>query len=360
MILSLLPKWAIAGLAFPLIFLNGWLLYQTATLLQPITNIVVTASVVAFLLDYPARVLQKRNIPRGFAIALVLLAALLLFSFLLIYLGPIIFEQLNDFAARLPLWLEQAKIPLLLQNTPFFDNLPSNSQAIAENITGQVSSLLQATTSGTINIILSAINSTANLMITLVLSILLLISGDQLWTGILSWFPNNLKTQIEEVGPSSFQSYFSGQAALALILAIVQSFLFVLLKVPFGLLFGVVIGLASAIPFGGTISIIVISVLLAFQDIWLGLKVLFVALIIGQINENVLAPRLIGGITGLNPAVVLVALLIGAKLAGFLGLLLAVPTASFIKKVANDLRQGETSEQQSLPHQGTIDAVRLS
>jgi predicted PurR-regulated permease PerM len=65
-----------------------------------------------------------------------------------------------------------------------------------------------------------------------------------------------------------------------------------------------------------------------------GLKVLGVAIVLGQINDNLVAPRLMGGITGLNPAVIILVLLIGSKFGGFLGLLLAVPTASFIKKLS--------------------------
>jgi predicted PurR-regulated permease PerM len=123
-----------------------------------------------------------------------------------------------------------------------------------------------------------------------------------------------------------------------------------LLNVPFGLLFGLVIGLVSIIPFGGTVAVAGISTLLAFQNVWLGLKVLGVAVVLGQINDNLVAPRLIGGITGLNPAIIILALLVGAKFGGFLGLLLAVPTASFTKKIVDSARRprGETVSLETL------------
>ena len=59
---------------------------------------------------------------------------------------------------------------------------------------------------------------------------------------------------------------------------------------------------------------------------------------LGQVNDNIIAPRLISGITGLNPTWVVLSLLIGAKLAGLLGLVLAVPTASSIKKITDSVR----------------------
>lgn len=74
-------------------------------------------------------------------------------------------------------------------------------------------------------------------------------------------------------------------------------------------------------------------------------------IILGQINENVVAPRLIGGMTGVNPAVVLISVLLGAKVAGFLGLLLAVPTASFIKRIG-DMVHSADDYHDLLPVQG--------
>jgi predicted PurR-regulated permease PerM len=93
------------------------------------------------------------------------------------------------------------------------------------------------------------------------------------------------------------------------------------------------------IPFGGTLTVIVISSLLALQNIWLGLKVLLVAIVIGQIIDNVIAPRLMSGMTGLNPAVVFISVVTGSQVAGILGLLLAVPMAGFINRIADALKE---------------------
>jgi predicted PurR-regulated permease PerM len=333
------PRWAIAGLAFPLICLNGWLLFQLGALLQPITSIVITASLIAFLLDYPIDLLEQQGMKRGSAIALVLLVAILFTTVLVVFLGPLVWQQLNDFAERLPRWIDLAKTELLrLENRAFFQTLPVNLDQLTVEAANQLSSALQTGTSQVINVTLTTLDSALNLLITAVLAILLVVNGEPLWNGLLGWFSEPWQAQIRNSLRPSFQGYFSGQATLALILATAQSIAFVLLNVPFGLLFGLGIGLVSLIPFGGTVAILGISTLLAFQSVGLGLKVLIVAIVLGQINDNLIAPRLIGGITGLNPAVVILALLVGAKFAGFLGLLLAVPTASFGKKIADIVR----------------------
>jgi len=344
MTLPPLPKWAIVGLAFPLIFLNSWLLYKAAMLFQPVTSIVITASLLAFLLDYPIKFFEKQNVPRGWAIALVLLTALSATTILLVFLGPLLWQQLNEFAERLPRWIDQGKTQLLLlEHQPFLQNIPLDLDQLTVEGANKLSAFLNTATSQAIDLTLSTINSTLNLLITGVLSILLVINGESLWNGLLSWIPDKWQMEIRESLQPSFQGYFSGQATLAFILASAQSVAFVLLNVPFGLLFGLIIGVASLIPFGGTVAILGISGLLAFQSIWLGLRVLIVAVVLGQINDNLIAPKLIGGVTGLNPAIVIIALLIGAKFAGFLGLLLAIPTASFLKKIADALREPVTA-----------------
>lgn len=338
-----LPKlltWAIAALAFPLICLNVWLLYWLGGLLQPITSIVITATLIAFLLDYPIDSLEKRGMSRALAVGLVVLLAIGVITILVVFLGPLLWQQLNDFADRLPRWIETAKTELLLlEQRPFFQNLPIDLDQLTVEAANQFSSGLQLATSQAINLALGTIDRTVNLLVTLVLTILLIINGEPLWRGLLSWLPDQWQTRIRDSLQPSFQGYFSGQATLALILATAQSIAFILFNVPFGLLFGLTIGLFSVIPFGGTVAVLVVSTLLVFQNVWLGLKVLGVAFVLGQVNDNLVAPRLMGGITGLNPAVIILALLIGAKFGGFLGLLLAVPTASFIKKIADGFRE---------------------
>jgi predicted PurR-regulated permease PerM len=121
---------------------------------------------------------------------------------------------------------------------------------------------------------------------------------------------------------------------------------FLLLKIPFGLLFGLGMGFMGLFPFGVAFSIVVVSTLMALSSFWLGVKVLVVTTIIQQIIENGVAPRLLGGAIGLNPIWILVALLIGAKVGGILGLLIAVPFAGFIKTGADFLRSNPIGGEQ--------------
>lgn len=340
-----LPRWIILGILPPIIFANGWVVFKLCHYLKPIPSIIITASLIAFLLEFPIVFMEKRGMRRGWAIALVLVLALMLLSLVSLILGPLVIQQLVDFANRLPIWLDQGSKQLeALDSQGFFQQLPFDIGKLTDQLINQLSTTLKLLTSQLIGLTVETISRTVDLLLTVILSVLLVINGPALWRGLISWLPNRWRDLIESSLQPSFQGYFTGQAIIASILAIALSVTFTVLKIPFGLLFGLEIGLASIIPFGGTLSIALVSVLLAFQNVWLGLKVLVIALVLGQLNENVVAPRLLGGITGLNPAVIIMSLLVGAKVGGFLGLILAVPTASFVKRIADSLRKSRSPE----------------
>ncbi|MGB3612556.1 MAG: AI-2E family transporter [Elainellaceae cyanobacterium] len=75
------------------------------------------------------------------------------------------------------------------------------------------------------------------------------------------------------------------------------------------------------------------AVVVSFKSIFLGGEVIAIALLTDQIIDNAIAPRILGNLIGLNPVWILISLLVGAQLGGFLGLLLAVPLAGSLKRI---------------------------
>jgi hypothetical protein len=63
----------------------------------------------------------------------------------------------------------------------------------------------------------------------------------------------------------------------------------------------------------------------AFIDWWLAVEVLGVAIALQQVKDNLIAPRIMGNLTGLSPVIIFVSLLLGAKVGGLLGVILAIP-----------------------------------
>jgi predicted PurR-regulated permease PerM len=354
-----LPRWFSLGLVFPLIFLNGWLFLLLVNQLEPLVSILIAATLIAFLLDYPIRFLEQLGAKRGVAIGLVFLLFVLLLSLLVLVLGPLILQQANELLTRLPDWIESGRQQLkALESWAAAQQFPIDISSTITQSIDRLTSTLRSFTRQIVNLIFNTIGSIVNVFLTVVLSIFLVLRGQALWNGVLGWLPTSWNLQVREYLPDNFERYIAGQATLATILASVQTVALFILGIPLALLFGFTIGAASLVPLGGTLGVLTVSLLVSLQSVWLGLKVLVVCLIMNQISENVIGPRIVGEMIGLNPVWILISVFIGFKLKGALGLFIAVPIASFIKGTFDRIRAGKTVPPLlELPEKSSADSV---
>ena len=120
----------------------------------------------------------------------------------------------------------------------------------------------------------------------------------------------------------------------------------------------------ALIPFGATVGILIVTSLVSLQSIFLGLKVLGVAVIVQQIVDNLVAPRVLGSVIGLNPVWVFISVLAGAKVWGLLGVVIAVPTAAVLKTALMSVRSqivvNPSSSQPEAPLEKSIEVVTTS
>jgi predicted PurR-regulated permease PerM len=345
-----LPRWISLGLAFPIAILNGWLLLQVVQYFQPLVNVIAAAILLAFVLDYPIQFLQRQGVKRNLATGGVLLLTLVILVGLGITLVPLILQQLNELANILPSWVDSGT----LQLQAFQDwalqqqHLPINLSALVTQVLEQVSNQLQSFTGRILGFAVDTIGTVVNVLLTVVLTIYLVLNGNRLWDGIFQWFPLNIQTKVRQLLQEDFHNYFIGQAILGAVLGVTVTLAFLALQVPLALLFGIGIGLFSLFPFGTGVGIAIVSSLVALQNFWLGVEVLGVAVAIDQVNSNFVSPRILGDLTGLNPVWVVISLLLGAKLGGVLGLLIAIPIASFIKDIADSWRAGEFNQREDI------------
>ena len=201
----------------------------------------------------------------------------------------------------------------------------------------------------------ATVGTTINVVIVLVLAVFLLLGADPITEGLARWLPDRWRELVQTTLERTFRGYFAGQVVLALILSGGQLFVFTALQIPYGVLFAVLIGFTTLIPYASALSIVLVSAILAVQDPRTALELLIAAIVVGQIVDQVIQPRLMGSIVGLQPAWLLIALPIGARvgaifgLGDLLGLLLAVPVASCIKTLADAAREGDLRPRQSTP-----------
>jgi predicted PurR-regulated permease PerM len=331
------PKWLRNSLLFPLWFLNAWLLVRLLNYLQPMFSIFIVSVILALVLDFPVRFLQHRGGQRGWSLAIVLFIGSMLLLLGAVFLVPILLRQLQEFIQLLPSWINSAASLLdRLEGLPLLQEASDTLDSLEAQITEQLTSILQGLAGSLLGVLRDSFSGGLTLFFIIVLTIFMLISGEQAWQGILQWLPPWWRERLASQAPIKLRTFLGGQVMIAAGFSVVLSVIFTLMQVPLGLLFGFLIGMASMLPFMGAIAQTSGSLFLMLQDFGTGIQVFVIALVLGQIVDNVIVPRVMGNLVGVNPIWLIVAVFIGAKLAGFVGILLAVPVSSILKSLADD------------------------
>jgi predicted PurR-regulated permease PerM len=344
------------ALAAPLLVLNAWAFSAIFGYFKSLFVILLVASLLAFLLNYPVRWLDKSGLRRPQAAVLVFLAAILALTAIGITLVPLVYAQAQQLVARLPEWIDSGQRQLVMLNERV-DNvgLPISLDGLIAQVNTRLKGELQQFAGQTLNLALNLTVFTVvrllDVLLTLVSTFYLLQHGNEIWNSLIQWLPTRVQQPFSRTLQLSFQNYFIGQVILALCMGLGLTSIFVLLKVPFGLLFGLTIGLMVLVPFGGSVGIAIVTFLVALRDIGMAVQVLIVSVIIQQIVENGIAPRVFGSVTGLNPFWVFVSILTGARIGGLLGVVVAVPTAVVIKEALVAIRSARSvSDSDAVEH----------
>ncbi|BAY16834.1 hypothetical protein NIES21_26680 [Anabaenopsis circularis NIES-21] len=330
----------------PLLVLNGWAISAIFEYFHSLIVILVGASVLAFLLNYPVSWMEQHGAKREQVAVLVFLLALSILLALGVTLFPLALTQAQQLVARIPELIDSGRSQLMMLNEKAeVLGLPINLDALVVQINDRVKGQLQAIAGQVLNLAVVTFTSLLDFLLTMVLTFYLLQHGDELWQSLVEWLPTRFREPFSQTVRLSFQNFFITQLILSTCMASALIPAFLWLKVPFGLLFGLTIGIMALVPFGGSVGIILTTSLVALQDFWMGTRVLLAAVIVQQILENLIAPRILGSFTGLNPVWILISVLTGARVGGLLGVIVAVPTAVIVKTALGALRPGRlTSE----------------
>jgi len=340
-----LPRWMWWGLVAPLLALNAWVALLFYQYFEGLIKISVAATLLTFILGYPVGLIQRLKLSRTQSIFGVLVLGLGALAVLGVTVIPLLIEQTNELVNKLPSWLESGSTQLdALQAWVAQRNFPFDIAQLGDEVSLRLTGKVQEVSGAVLGLLPDAISSILDFVLTIVLTFYLLLHGDRLWDGIFQWLPDRFNGKIRPLLSENFHNYFAGQLTLGLLMGTTMTIAFLIIQVPFGLLFGIGVGLLAIFPFGTATGLIIVSVLTALKSIWLGVRVLAVGAVIAQIVDSAIAPLLIGGFTGLNPVWILISLLVGAKMAGVLGLVIAVPVASSIKAILAMFQSGDLDD----------------
>lgn len=351
--MSNVQKLWIWGLAFVIFFI---VVYVLRDVLLPF----VAGIAIAYFLDPVTTFLQKKTRSRTIALSVVCSVLILMLLLCFFIIVPIVQKQLGIFLSNLPtyaglLWTRIE--PYLAELKKLFPNQTENlQQTISEHLSGGMKLLL-----GTVRKVLSGsmafINLLSVLLITPVVAFYLLRDWNKFCSVIKGLLPREEARTIRKLLSEMndiISGFVRGQATVCLCLGVFYAAGLTLCGLDLGLLIGLGIGFLSFIPYVGSTIGLVSSVglsLVQYND-WKHTVAVLAVFFLGQMMEgNVLTPKLVGEKVGLHPVWVMFALLTGASLFGFLGVLIAVPTAAIIGVL---VRFGIQKYKESALYLGTV------
>ncbi len=289
--------------------------------------------------------LHRRRVPKTAAVLLIYIVLLLLTSGVVALLIPPLIEQMQSIASHLP-----AVITRITSSYTVVKDFTTHA-----GLSQQVANLLETITpeaSGTVGIITGFFGSILSFAVVLIIALYIIVEDHAITHALQSVIPEKYSDIVGSIVveiQSKIGMWLRGQMILMLIIGLLSYIGLLILGVSNALALALFAGLTEVVPNLGPIIGAIPAILLAFADS--PLKAVFVAImyiLVQQLENNIIVPQVMRRATGINPVVSLLALLIGAQVAGVPGALLAIPTVTALKVVGDHLFDAHRAAESAL------------
>ena len=334
----------LAGIALIL-----WVLY----LLKPVVVPFVAAFLIAYLFSPLVDVLHRIGLARWLSISIVFIGIGVVVTLVMWYLVPLVWQQLMYARDSIPAgihWINYTFLPWLSDGfnlVPMEIDTDQISSVVMDYVQTNYSAdsiqamLLKLAQSG-----LNFIQIGGTIVLIPIIAFYFLLDWDRMLDSLRRLIPRPYeKTTLNIVSEchSVLGAFVKGQFLVMVLLGVVYAVGLQLIGLEIGLIIGMIAGLCSIIPYlGFAVGIIaaVIATFFQFGIDWWQLVLVGIVFMVGQAVEGyILQPFLLGDKIGLSPVAVVFAVLAGAQLAGFLGMLIALPVAAVIVVLLRHIRK---------------------
>lgn len=307
-------------------------------LLRDVVAILFMALLLAALIDPFADWFSRRKVPRGVAVLIVYILLLAAGSLVLLLIIPPLVSQvqqlIGNFAATYGEAIKSfSQFRDISAQYGLGENFQASLQALQQGISRSFSQIF-STISG-------FFGGLAACVIVLVLAFYMVVEEDAARRFVKNFAPEEyqpflgvLFTKMQK----RIGSWLRGQLVLGVVIGVAVYLGLTILGVPYALVLGIIAGLLEIIPYAGPLLSAIPTLIIAFSlSPFKGFMTLILLIVIQQVENNVLVPKIMQKATGLNPIVSIIALLVGLKLGGFVGAVLAIPLATVIAVVMEEL-----------------------
>lgn len=326
--------------------LRFWLLMLAAFiavlwLFKPVLLPFLAGLAIAYFLEPVVASLEKRKVPRWAGALIVLSGFLFIVVAIILLIFPMLNHQIGALINALPEYITKIRESYLPWAQDWLGRFsPEDVEKIrgaATQSTGDALGWVSQTVKHIVSGGFAFIDAVALSILTPVTAFHVLRDWGKLTKVVDKLIPRHhyavIREQMAEID-RTLSGFVRGQAIVCLILGLIYSTGLALNGLQYGATVGIIAGVLTIIPYVGTVFGWITSVILAcvqFEGDWLRIGLVIAVFAIGHFFEGyILTPRFVGNRVGLHPVWVLFALIAGLKLMGFMGVLIAVPTAAVI------------------------------
>ena len=328
-----------------LLLIVGWMLYVARAVLFPYILGLVLAYVLYPLVrridHYMPAVLKQRRLSRPLAIIIVYLMVILLIAGLMAFLVPVVINQVESLWAQREQLVAKGQALLGEWLIRYRATIPEEwRRTIEENLVKAAGAVGQTVQEGMVSTV-SAVTSTVSLALGMVVIpfwlFYVLADEGQMANALEATVPDSIEPDVRNVlriTDDILSAYIRGQLLLCVVVGAMATVGFVLAGVDFAVLLGLIVGLCEFIPFVGPIlgavpALIVAVIKSPITALW----TLLVIVVVQQVENLFLVPRIAGESVKLHPALIMVVLVIGNEALGLWGMIVAVPLTAIVRDV---------------------------
>lgn len=330
----------VVRILFGAVFVVGlfYLIYILRGALLPFLVAWIVAYMLNPLVEYNKRVFKLKG--RVLAITLTFVEVIITFALLCVLVLPSVFDEIGVMRKLLSDYVyNSSSIPFVPQEVhDFIQQNIDFSQLSSLLSREQWLSIIEDSFSGAWGFITGSVGEIINIvswLIVLLYIVFVLLDYDKILVGFQRMIPQKYRPTVVSIVNDvevSMNRYFRGQAVVAGLVGILFCIGFLIVGLPMAIVLGLFIGLLNMVPylqlvgFIPTILLCLVSASETGTNFWLLFGACVLVFIVVQLIEDIfIVPRVMGKVTGLNPAIILLSLSIWGTLLGFVGMIIALP-----------------------------------
>ncbi|MBP6912219.1 MAG: AI-2E family transporter [Candidatus Pacebacteria bacterium] len=317
--------------------------------LRDLILVLLTAIVIASFVESGVRFLGKRKVGRTLSVVIIYIVSLAILSGIFYLFIPVVVSQIDQLSKIVTHYLPQIQ---QFQNAGNFNISQISEQGTTiEHIASTFKNITQGTGGGFFTTLVAVFGGIANLVLIVVISFYLSIEEKGIEKFLRIITPANQEAYVLSLWERTrkkISRWIQGQMFLGLVIGVLAFIGLSLLHIQYALVIALVAGLFELVPFGMILATVP-AVLLGYASggTTTGLMTLGFFVVLQQIENYILVPLIIKRATGVPSLIVILSLLIGLKLAGFWGIILAMPVAVFLLELFADIEQKKIFEKEN-------------